>query len=106
MGIFAKSADPFAALMEELRAAVLDGPGTVEPRLRRMVAEGRDLPSALTTLVEKISKHAYRVTDEDIAALRDLGYSDDQIFEITISAALGASLKRLDAGFRALGGGQ
>ena len=50
--------------------------------------------------------HAYRTTDQDIVALRTAGYSEDAIFEITLSAALGAGLARLERGLAALKGGQ
>jgi alkylhydroperoxidase family enzyme len=51
--------------------------------------------------VDKIHRHAYRVTDEDIASLQ-AKYGDDQMFEIVVSAALGASRQRLLAGLEAL----
>jgi len=39
--------------------------------------------------------------DEEIAALQ-ARYSDDQLFELIVSAAVGASRKRLMAGLKAL----
>ncbi|HJR67859.1 MAG TPA: hypothetical protein VJ802_15620 [Gemmatimonadaceae bacterium] len=59
------------------------------------------MPEELQTLVDKIHRHAYRVTDEDFARLRTK-YQDDQLFEVVVSAALGASRKRLLAGLKAL----
>jgi alkylhydroperoxidase family enzyme len=41
------------------------------------------------------------VTDEEIAALQAT-YADDQLFEIIVSAAVGASRQRLLAGLKAL----
>jgi len=41
------------------------------------------------------------VTDDDIAQLQPK-YGDDQMFEIVVSAALGASRSRLLAGLEAL----
>ena len=41
------------------------------------------------------------VTDEDLARLK-ARYSDDELFEVLVSASLGASLERLLAGLRAL----
>jgi hypothetical protein len=55
--------------------------------------------------VKKVAKYAYDVTDKDVTALREAGYSDDQIFEATVSAALGAGLVRLEWGLSALRGG-
>ncbi len=93
--------DPHAALRDRTLQTVLDGPGETDSALRRAAAEGRGLPAELQQLVEKIHTHAYRVTDEDIARLQT-NYSDDQLFEIVVSAALGASRRRLDAGLQAL----
>ena len=59
------------------------------------------MPDDLRELVEKVHRHAYKVTDEEIAALQ-AKYADDQLFEIIVSAALGASRQRLSAGLRAL----
>src|SRR5262245_59541920 len=44
--------------------------------------------------VDKVSRHAYLVTDEDVAALKAAGYSEDAIFEITVAAAVAAGLDR------------
>jgi alkylhydroperoxidase family enzyme len=43
--------------------------------------------------------------DEDVAALKHAGLSENAIFEATASAALGAALARLERGLAALGGG-
>jgi alkylhydroperoxidase family enzyme len=42
------------------------------------------------------------VTDDDVDALRASGLSEDEIFEVTVSAAVAAGLERLDAGLRTL----
>ena len=54
------------------------------------------------TLVEKIAERPWTVTDEDFARLRAAGYSEGQLYEVTLAAALGAGLRRFDAGLRAL----
>ena len=46
--------------------------------------------------------HAYKVTDRDVAELKASGFSEDEIFEQTVSAAVAAGFERLDAGLRAL----
>jgi len=69
--------------------------------VRRAAANGSGVPADLDVLVEKIHRHAYKVTDEEIAALQAT-YGDDQLFEIIVSAALGASRRRLFAGLAAL----
>jgi alkylhydroperoxidase family enzyme len=42
------------------------------------------------------------VQDDDIEQVHDAGYSEDQILEVTVAAALGAGDTRLRAGLSAL----
>lgn len=93
--------DPHAALRDQVLAQVLTGPGVSEPALRQAAADDRGLPSELQPFVDKIEKHAYRITDEEVAGLQAT-YGDDALFEIIVSAALGASRRRLLAGLQAL----
>lgn len=41
----------------------------------------------LLDFVETITRHAYRVTDEQVQGLRDAGWSDEQIAEAAYDAA-------------------
>ncbi|HYU51462.1 MAG TPA: hypothetical protein VEK37_00900 [Gemmatimonadaceae bacterium] len=93
--------DPHASLRDRALKRVLEGAGESDPAIRRAAAEGRGAPADLQPLVDKIHRHAYRVTDEDFARVQTK-YSDDQLFEIVVSAALGASRQRLFAGLKAL----
>jgi hypothetical protein len=93
--------DPHAMIRDELFRQVLDGPGESESALRRSVAENAAVPSDLQPLVNKLHANAYRVTDDDVARAQAV-YGDDKLFEIIVSAALGASRKRLLAGLAAL----
>jgi hypothetical protein len=45
-------------------------------------------------LVDKIARHAYRVTEEDIAEARAGGWSEDELFDVTVATALGAGFSR------------
>ena len=63
-----------------------------------------EIPEALRVYVDKVALHAYKVTDRDIEELKQAGYSEDAIFEITLSAALGAGMSRLERGLAALRG--
>src|SRR6185312_16654401 len=78
--------DPYAEKMRRLIEAVLHGPGKLDPRTRQAAAAGDTLPEALSGYVEKVARSAYRVTDADIEALKAAGYSEDQVFELTVSA--------------------
>jgi alkylhydroperoxidase family enzyme len=72
-------------------------------RLREAARPDREAPAAFAGYLDKVRRHAYRTTDEDIRALKEAGYSEDEIFEQTVSAAVAAGLERLDAGLKALG---
>jgi alkylhydroperoxidase family enzyme len=70
--------------------------------LRRAANPDRIAPPEFATYLEKIRLHAYKVADEDVEALKAAGFSEDEIFEQTISAAVAAGLERLDAGLATL----
>lgn len=93
--------DPHATLREVVLQSVLEGTGETRPALRKSVAEATYVPRDLKALVDKIHCHAYKVTDEDISKPQ-AKYGDDQMFEIVVSASLGASQIRLMAGLAAL----
>ena len=92
-----------AEVFEALRRAVLDGPGELSPEVRRAIAAG-DAPEPLGSYLEKVRRHAYKVVDRDVEALREAGWSEDALFEATIATAVGEGLRRLDAGLAALAG--
>ena len=96
-----KVPDPHAPLRDRVLHTVLDGPGETDPALRYAAAEGVGMADDLRVLGEKIHRHAYKVTDEEVAALQ-AKYGDDRMFEVIVSAAVGASRQRLMAGLRAL----
>ena len=108
--------DRYEMLVKRLRDAVLTRPGVTDTKLRQAIeafsatyggrsnTQAEEIPPALRPYVEKVARSAYKVTDEDIQALQQAGYSEDAIFEITVSAALGAGLARLERGLAALKG--
>jgi hypothetical protein len=93
--------DPYADALRALEDSVLRGPGKAPAKLRQAVASQTDVPEALRELALKIEKQPSRVTDEDLERLKAT-YTEDQLFEIVVATALGASRRRLDAGWRAL----
>ena len=62
----------------------------------------RPAPPALAPYLEKVRRHAYQGTDADVQRLKDVGFSEDEIFEHTASAAVAAGLERLEAGLKVL----
>jgi alkylhydroperoxidase family enzyme len=70
--------------------------------LRTAARPERPAPPEFAAYLEKVRRHAYKVTDRDVEALKQLGFTEDEIFEHTVSAAVAAGLERLDAGLAAL----
>jgi hypothetical protein len=95
--------DAHETLRDQVLKRVLDGQGESDPATRHAAANGKGVPPDLQPLIDKIHEHAYKVTDEDLARLQPT-YGDDRLFEIIVSAALGASRDRLIAGLEALEG--
>ena len=98
--------DRFADLINRLQQSVLFGPGDLDPSIRQAAANSGDVPEEMKKYVQKVALHAYKVTDEDVQALLKAGYSEDQIFELTVSTALGVALDRRHAGLRSLRKGE
>ena len=94
--------DRYVEFRNATASALLRGAGATSAELRQAVATGR-APAELVTLVEKVRSRAWSVTDLDIDALREL-YTEEQLFEIIVSAAFGAADERLQAALRALEG--
>jgi hypothetical protein len=84
-----------------LEDAVLRGPAHLDSQVREALAARRDVPEALKALADKVAREAYRVTDADFAGPRSR-YSEDEVFEAVVSAALGAARDRLDIALKAL----
>jgi len=101
----------YDAFVQRLSQSVLDTPGDAAPALRRAALErgkrpgsGRDaLPADLAAYVDKVARHAYKVTDAELASLQTR-HSQDMLFEVTVAATVGAALHRLERGLAALRG--
>ncbi len=85
-----------------MREAALAQGGELSGELRRQAAENQGLPPVLAQLVDKIAHHAYRVQDEDILAIKQAGYSEDQIFELVVAAAVGRACNMAEQALSAL----
>jgi alkylhydroperoxidase family enzyme len=89
-------------LHRALVARVLGSNGQAPPELRRAAFDNAGLSDPMRALVEKVAHHAYRVTDEDVAAVRAAGLSEDQIFEIVVCAAIGQADRSYSSALAAL----
>ena len=77
---------------------VLDGDGKTSAARRHAAFDHTDpLP-----LLDKVTTTAWKVTDDDVAAAKASGLSEDEIFELVVCAAIGQSTRQLDAAHAAL----
>ena len=71
---------------------------------RAAAANGGELPVELASFLTTVRETSFRLSDADIADLRAAGHTEEDFFELTIAAAVGAALYRLDAGLNAMRG--
>lgn len=88
--------------LQDLRDRVVNGPGELSPIVRRAAASGSDVPPVAQAYTEKVRLHAYKVVDGDVEDLKSAGWSEDEIFELTVAIALEAGLSRLENACRVL----
>lgn len=91
-------------LVADLRQSVLDSPAQTDPAIRSAAATGDSVGESWNGYVALVRDASYRVRDTDIDRLKIAGHSEDEVFEVTVAAAVGAGLRSLDAGLRALRG--
>lgn len=87
---------------ETLVTRILEGEGKASRAQRRAAFENAGFAEPLNTLIDKVAKQAYQVTDEDIVAVRASGLSEDQIFEMVVCGAIGQASRQYDKALAAL----
>jgi hypothetical protein len=83
-------------------ARILDRDGKASPAQRRAAFNSTGLGEPLSTLIDKVARNAYTVTDEDIADARTSVLSEDQTFEIVVCVAIGQATRQYDTALAAL----
>lgn len=90
----------------KLRRAVVDrvlnGAGRTAAGARHAAFDNQDVPLEARALIDTVTRHAWKVTDEDVAAATRAGLSDDEVFELVVAAALGQSTRQIDVALAAL----
>ena len=81
---------------------ILEGDGKASPSERRAAFNNSGVAEPTGTLVDKVARYAYRVTDKDFAAARASGLSEDQVFEMVVCAAIGQATRQYDTALAAL----
>jgi len=82
------------AAIAAIREDLLSAPGATTRGDRALVLGGSS-PEGLRDFLEKVCHASYKVTEEDITALKGRGLSEDAIFELTVVAAFGIAYERL-----------
>ena len=80
---------------------ILEGPGRAPTDDRRAAFANQGVPGPARALIDTVAKHAYKVTDEVVAAARE-SLGDDQIFELVVCAAVGQASRQLESALVAL----
>lgn len=89
---------PAAEAPAALRQAAFVGPASAGLR----TARAEPLAAHISALVDKVHRHAYKLTDEDVQTARAAGLSEAAIYELIVIAAVGAATHRLQAGLAVL----
>ncbi len=85
-----------------LVARILEGSGYASHAQRSAAFHNEGTGGPVSTLIDKVAKCSYKVTDEDIAAAKAAGLSEDQIFELAVCAAVGQATRQYDSALAAL----
>ena len=94
--------DKKRAAYRALQDRILDGEGRASPEQRARAFSNAGLSPPLDGLVGKVALRPTQVTDADFAAARAAGFSEEELFELVICAAVGQSTRLYDAGLAAL----
>lgn len=84
---------------------MFESAAVTEPASRLAAASGGPASGSWEVYAAAVRDHSSQLTSADIGQLTAAGRSEDEIFEITVAAALGAALHSLNAGLSAVRGG-
>lgn len=81
---------------------VLTGEGRTSEEQRARAFSNDGLAQPLDALIDKVATRPAQVADADFAAAKASGFSEDELFELVICAAIGQSTRLYEAGLAAL----
>jgi hypothetical protein len=94
--------DKKRAAQRALVDRVLNGEGRAPAEQRARAFSNDGLSPPLAPLIGKVATSPTRITEADFAALEASGFTEDQLFELVICAAVGQSDRMYQAGLAAL----
>lgn len=81
---------------------VLEGEGRATRGQRRAAFDNALLEEPLRRLINRVAERPIQITDQDVAAVRESGVSEDQIFELVVCAAIGQATRQYQSALEAL----
>jgi hypothetical protein len=90
------------AAQQALVDRILTGPGRSAADQRAGAFRNDGLAPPLDGLISKVATAPAQVTEADFAAALAAGFTEDQVFELVVSAAVGQSSRLYEAGLTAL----
>jgi hypothetical protein len=81
---------------------VLEGEGRASRAQRHAAFDNALVEEPLHRLISKVAERPTQITDEDIAAVKGSGVSEDQIFELVVCAAIGQATRQYQSALEAL----
>jgi alkylhydroperoxidase family enzyme len=85
-----------------LVARILQGEGRAPRDQRRAAFDNSGLGEPLRTLIGKVAERPAQITDDDVAAVKRSGLTEDEIFELVVCAAVGQATRQYEAALGAL----
>jgi len=85
-----------------LATRILERDGESSCAQRRSAFDNVETVEPVRALIQKVALCAHEVTDDDVAAARKSGLSEDQIFELVVCAAIGQATRQQENALAAL----
>jgi alkylhydroperoxidase family enzyme len=89
-----------------LRDAIVErvtrGPGVAAAASRQAAFDNAGVDPRAARLLDKVVRTPWKVVDSDVAAVKASGLSEDEIFELVVSAALGQASRQRRAAMSCL----
>jgi hypothetical protein len=92
----------FGQLHQALITSILKKDGFSSQAERQAAFENTHLFAPLSTLIDKVANYAYRITDEDVSAVKAAGMEENRIFELIVCAAVGQASRQYNNALAAL----
>lgn len=81
---------------------LLNAAGRTTPEQRARAFRNGGYSPPMSTLIDKVATRPAQITGEDFAAAKKASFTEDQLFELVVCAAVGESARRYDAALAAL----